>query len=208
MQYCTCLGKDWIVIPSGFAWENPGMIFGTNASMTLTFTFVYPHFFSKKFHIFKSCNNKRTSEQQMIHLFYLVLVTHTLCSVCSVIFLSRCLPYLCSSDMLCLPLSLVAIPVYVKHNITFREGSSQGRFELTLGPKQTMGKGLEAVLISSQLPRGVLNTNLNPSQGTYNFDPVTKVRWWEKVCVCVCVDMDLPDQFSVCCKHTKGYTVH
>lgn len=71
--------------------------------------------------------------------------------------------------------SLVAIPVYVKHNITFREGSSQGRFDLTLGPKQTMGKAVESVLVSSQLPRGVLNANLNPSQGTYTFDPVTKV---------------------------------
>lgn len=69
----------------------------------------------------------------------------------------------------------MAIPVYVKHNITFREGSSQGRFDLTLGPKQTMGKAVEAVLVSSQLPRGVLNANLNPSQGTYTFDPVTKV---------------------------------
>lgn len=66
--------------------------------------------------------------------------------------------------------------MYVKHNITFREGSSQGRFDLTLGPKQTMGKGVEAVLVSSQLPRGVLNVSLNPSQGTYTFDPVTKVR--------------------------------
>lgn len=69
----------------------------------------------------------------------------------------------------------MAIPVYVKHNITFREGSSQGRFDLTLGPKQTMGKAVESVLVSSQLPRGVLNANLNPSQGTYTFDPVTKV---------------------------------
>lgn len=69
----------------------------------------------------------------------------------------------------------MAIPVYVKHNITFREGSSQGRFDLTLGPKQTMGKAVESVLVSSQLPRGVLNVSLNPSQGTYTFDPVTKV---------------------------------
>ncbi|CAB1322149.1 unnamed protein product [Coregonus sp. 'balchen'] len=63
--------------------------------------------------------------------------------------------------------NLVAIPVYVKHNITFREGSSQGRFELTLGPKQTMGKGLEAVLISSQLPRGLLSWDvgkINPQK--------------------------------------------
>lgn len=72
--------------------------------------------------------------------------------------------------------SLVAIPVYVKHNIIFREGSSQGRFDLTLGPKQTMGKAVESVLVSSQLPRGVLNVSLNPSQGTYTFDPVTKVH--------------------------------
>ncbi|KAG7262527.1 hypothetical protein CRUP_016817 [Coryphaenoides rupestris] len=62
------------------------------------------------------------------------------------------------------------------HNITFREGSSQGRFDLTLGPKQTMGKGVEAVLVSSQMPRGVLNANLSASQGTYTFDPVTKIN--------------------------------
>lgn len=82
-----------------------------------------------------------------------------------------------TSVLLSFPYSLVAIPVYVKHNITFREGSSQGRFELTLGPKQTMGKAVESVLVSSQLPRGVLNVNLNPSQGTYTFDPVTKVQY-------------------------------
>lgn len=69
--------------------------------------------------------------------------------------------------------------MYVKHNITFREGSSQGRFDLTLGPKQTMGKAVESVLVSSQLPRGVLNVNLNTSQGTYTFDPVTKLLSWD-----------------------------
>jgi len=35
--------------------------------------------------------------------------------------------------------STLSIPIYVKHNIQYREGSS-GRFELTVGPKQTMGK--------------------------------------------------------------------
>ena len=35
--------------------------------------------------------------------------------------------------------STISIPIYVKHNIQFREGSG-GRFELTVGPKQTMGK--------------------------------------------------------------------
>lgn len=71
--------------------------------------------------------------------------------------------------------------MYVKHNISFREGSSQGRFDLTLGPKQTMGKAVESVLVSSQLPRSVLNASLTASQGTHTFDPVTKVPlFWNR----------------------------
>lgn len=72
--------------------------------------------------------------------------------------------------------SLVAIPVYVKHNISFRDSSSLGRFEITVGPKQTMGKTIEGVMVTSQMPKGVLNMTLTPSQGTHIFDPVTKVR--------------------------------
>ena len=71
--------------------------------------------------------------------------------------------------------SLVAIPVYVKHTISFRDSSSLGRFEITVGPKQTMGKTIEGVTVTSQMPRGVLNMSLTPSQGTHTFDPVTKV---------------------------------
>ncbi|KAL7981326.1 hypothetical protein Chor_002222 [Crotalus horridus] len=63
--------------------------------------------------------------------------------------------------------NLVAIPVYVKHNITFRDSSSLGRFEITVGPKQTMGKTVEGVLVTSQMPKGVLNMTLTPSQGTH-----------------------------------------
>lgn len=76
----------------------------------------------------------------------------------------------------CLSSSLVAIPVYVKHNISFRDSSSLGRFEITVGPKQTMGKTIEGVIVTSQMPKGVLNMTLTPSQGTHVFDPVTKVR--------------------------------
>uniref|UniRef100_A0A803SQS6 Adaptor related protein complex 3 subunit mu 2 n=1 Tax=Anolis carolinensis TaxID=28377 RepID=A0A803SQS6_ANOCA len=72
--------------------------------------------------------------------------------------------------------NLVAIPVYVKHNISFRDSSSLGRFEITVGPKQTMGKTVEGVMVTSQMPKGVLNMTLTPSQGTHTFDPVTKVR--------------------------------
>ncbi|XP_059820771.1 AP-3 complex subunit mu-2 [Hypanus sabinus] len=75
--------------------------------------------------------------------------------------------------------NLVAIPVYVKHNINFRDGSSTGRFEITIGPKQTMGKMLEGTIVTSQLPKVVLNVNLASTQGNYNFDPVTKVLTWD-----------------------------
>lgn len=70
----------------------------------------------------------------------------------------------------------MAIPVYVKHNISFRDSSSLGRFEITVGPKQTMGKTVEGVMVTSQMPKSVLNMTLTPSQGTHVFDPVTKVR--------------------------------
>ncbi|CAO2611649.1 AP-3 complex subunit mu-2 [Lemmus lemmus] len=74
--------------------------------------------------------------------------------------------------------ALVAIPVYVKHSISFRDSSSLGRFEITVGPKQSMGKTIEGVTVTSQMPKGVLNMSLTPSQGTHTFDPVTKVRNW------------------------------
>ena len=34
---------------------------------------------------------------------------------------------------------MVAIPLYIKHNIFYREGSA-GRFDVSVSPKQTMGK--------------------------------------------------------------------
>ncbi|PIO07046.1 hypothetical protein AB205_0206850, partial [Aquarana catesbeiana] len=75
--------------------------------------------------------------------------------------------------------NLVAIPVYVKHAISFREGTSSGRFEVTLGPKQSMGKTVEGVTLTGQMPKGVLNMTLTSSQGTYVFDPVTKLLSWD-----------------------------
>ena len=35
--------------------------------------------------------------------------------------------------------SVVAIPVYIRHHITFREVGG-GRLDITVGPKQTMGR--------------------------------------------------------------------
>ncbi|KAL7983037.1 hypothetical protein Chor_013688 [Crotalus horridus] len=68
--------------------------------------------------------------------------------------------------------NLVAIPVYVKHAITFKENSSSGRFDVTIGPKQNMGKTVEGVIVTVHMPKAVLNMNLMPTQGNYTFDPV------------------------------------
>lgn len=35
--------------------------------------------------------------------------------------------------------SMVAIPLYVRHHVTFKEPGG-GRMDITIGPKQTMGK--------------------------------------------------------------------
>ncbi|XP_064409164.1 AP-3 complex subunit mu-1-like [Latimeria chalumnae] len=75
--------------------------------------------------------------------------------------------------------NLVAIPVYVKHNISFNENGSTGRFDITIGPKQNMGKNIEGVLLIIHMPKVVLNMNLTPTQGTYTYDPVTKVLTWD-----------------------------
>jgi len=73
---------------------------------------------------------------------------------------------------------MVAIPVYVKHSISIREGSA-GRLDITIGPKQTMGKVVENVVMEIPFPKTVLNVTLTPTQGKYSFDPVTKVMNWD-----------------------------
>lgn len=82
----------------------------------------------------------------------------------------------CVFDALSFLSSLVAIPVYVKHSISFKENSSCGRFDITIGPKQNMGKTIEGITVTVHMPKVVLNMNLTPTQGSYTFDPVTKVQ--------------------------------
>lgn len=72
-------------------------------------------------------------------------------------------------------LSLVAIPVYVKQNINFFETGSCGRLDITIGPKQTMGKTVEDMKVSIHMPKAVLNANLTATQGSYTYDFATKV---------------------------------
>jgi AP-3 complex subunit mu len=71
--------------------------------------------------------------------------------------------------------SIVAIPIYLKHSISFREG----RLDITVGPKQTMGRQVENVSVEIPMPKSVLNCSLTASQGKYSFDPVSKVMLWE-----------------------------
>ncbi|XP_045513289.1 AP-3 complex subunit mu-2 isoform X2 [Pieris brassicae] len=41
--------------------------------------------------------------------------------------------------------SVVAIPIYVRHNLVLKSNGDQGRLDLTVGPKQTMGRTLESI---------------------------------------------------------------
>lgn len=74
--------------------------------------------------------------------------------------------------------NMVAIPVYLRHTISFKDGSS-GRLDITVGPKQTMGKTVENVLVEIPFPKTVLNVTLTTNQGKYSFDPVTKLMTWD-----------------------------
>merc|ERR550532_320384 len=69
--------------------------------------------------------------------------------------------------------SVVAIPVYVRHSLNWL-GGTQGRFDITVGPKQTMGRTVEKVKIEIAMHKSVLNCSLTPTQGKYSFDPVSK----------------------------------
>lgn len=72
--------------------------------------------------------------------------------------------------------SVVAIPIYVRHNIQY--AGSGGKFELVVGPRQTMGKTVEDVVVKAPMPSQVTSLNLTPSQGHYMFDQVDKVMTW------------------------------
>ncbi|XP_061693740.1 AP-3 complex subunit mu-1 [Syngnathoides biaculeatus] len=75
--------------------------------------------------------------------------------------------------------NLVAIPVYVKQNISFMETGSCGRLDITIGPKQTMGKTVEGLVVTIHMPKAVLSANLTPTQGNYTYDLATKVLVWD-----------------------------
>jgi len=76
--------------------------------------------------------------------------------------------------------SNVAIPVFVRHQLTFTSSAQgNGKLDITIGTKQTMGRNVEGVKIEVPMPKSVLNCTLTPRQGKYTFDPVSKVLAWE-----------------------------
>merc|ERR1711860_95496 len=77
--------------------------------------------------------------------------------------------------------NVVAIPIYARHQLYFPPagGSSGGRLDITIGPKQTMGRQLEAVKVEIPMPSAVLNATLTATQGKYTFDPVSKLLVWD-----------------------------
>ncbi|XP_029041065.1 AP-3 complex subunit mu-1 isoform X2 [Osmia bicornis bicornis] len=74
--------------------------------------------------------------------------------------------------------SIVAIPIYVRHNISLKEPGG-GRLDITVGPKQTIGRTVENVTLEIPMPKIVLNCTLTPNQGKYSFDPVSKILLWD-----------------------------
>jgi len=71
----------------------------------------------------------------------------------------------------------VAIPIYVRAVISFRDG--QGKVDITGGPKQTLGKTVDNVVIMVPMPKDVTSCTMTTSVGTYTFDPVSKQLKWE-----------------------------
>lgn len=74
--------------------------------------------------------------------------------------------------------NLVAIPIYVRHSLIFKSGE-QGRLDITVGPKQTLGRTVEAVKLEIIMPKTVLNSSIIANQGKTNFDPVSKTLHWD-----------------------------
>lgn len=74
--------------------------------------------------------------------------------------------------------SIVAIPIYVRHTLAFRAGE-QGRLDITVGPKTTLGRTVESVRLEISMPKSVLNCALVANQGKYTFDPVQRLLQWD-----------------------------
>lgn len=71
--------------------------------------------------------------------------------------------------------NLVAIPIYINHNINLK----MNKIDMTIGPKQNIGRTIENVVIEIPMPSCVLNCTLLQNQGKYTFDPIKKILTWD-----------------------------
>lgn len=74
--------------------------------------------------------------------------------------------------------SVVAIPIYVRHMLTFKAGE-YAKLDITVGPKTTLGRTIEGVKLEISLPKSIMNCLLVVNQGKYTFDPVQKLLHWD-----------------------------
>ena len=74
--------------------------------------------------------------------------------------------------------NMMQLPVYVQPQISFITGGS-GRFNLTIGQKASVGKVIENVVATIQMPSQIHNCNLTQSLGSISFDPVKKILKWD-----------------------------
>ena len=71
----------------------------------------------------------------------------------------------------------IVLPLTVRHSIQYRETGS--KIDLTVTPKQTMGKQLENVRLELPFPKNVTAVNVTVNCGKHTFDPSARLLTWE-----------------------------
>uniref|UniRef100_A0A3P8S250 MHD domain-containing protein n=1 Tax=Amphiprion percula TaxID=161767 RepID=A0A3P8S250_AMPPE len=75
--------------------------------------------------------------------------------------------------------NLVATEMYLKQNINFCETGSCGHLDITIRPKQNMGKIVEGLMVTIHMSKVVLSANLTATQGNCTYDLTTKLLVWD-----------------------------
>ncbi|KAF5395797.1 AP-3 complex subunit mu-1 [Paragonimus heterotremus] len=73
-------------------------------------------------------------------------------------------------------LNPLTLPIAIRHNIVLREQGS--RFDLVVTPK-TLGRPMDSVKLTIQMPASVSNMNVTPSAGRASFDSTSKLFQWD-----------------------------
>lgn len=71
----------------------------------------------------------------------------------------------------------IQLPIYVKPQISFHQGG--GSVNIMVGPKFTLGKPVEDLVITVPFSKSVSTTTLKPNHGTIEFDEIEKICVWK-----------------------------